>query len=118
MVGLPYGLAATPLYERGVELKPPDDEGSPTAPYFGPGGTSFRVLRQPEDATVAPNVIASAPPARTRLSRSIDMTSSFPGAGRPPAPRRTIVKSAPVGVMESAGAPRMPIHDIAAARPG
>jgi hypothetical protein len=72
-------------------LKPAAD-GSPVVGYFGPGGTSFRVLRQPEAATTVPNIIASVPPARFRLSRSIDMTSSFLGARRPSASRRRIPK--------------------------
>jgi hypothetical protein len=64
-------------------LKPVDAAGSalPVIGYFGDGGTSFRMLRQPEAATIVPNIIASIPPARTRLSRSIDMISTFPSPG-------------------------------------
>jgi hypothetical protein len=71
------------------------DEGSPDVEYFGPGGTSFRVLRQPEAATMVPNIIANVPPTTIRLSRSIDLISSFPGARRLQASRRMILKSAP-----------------------
>ena len=40
-------------------------------------GALSRVLRHPEPVTTVPNISTKAPPVRTRLSRSIDMTSSF-----------------------------------------
>src|SRR5579883_729568 len=87
VVAFPYGLPPTGLYGRGAELNM-FGEGSPVPEYFGPGGTSFRMLLQPEATTTVPNITASVPPATARLSRSIDLISSFPEARRPAASRR------------------------------
>jgi hypothetical protein len=82
---LPNGTPLTALFGCGSELKLNDPGGPPVVGYCFPGGT-FSVLRHPGAVTRIPNTTTNVPPVRNRLSRSIDMTSTFPGARHPPAP--------------------------------
>jgi hypothetical protein len=74
----PYAPFPTEVLGCGAELKP-GAVGLPVVVYGLPLGTSLRMLRQPEAETTIPRAMVSEQPAITRLSRSIDMNSSFLG---------------------------------------
>jgi len=61
---------------RGSLLKPIEGGVPPVVEYGFPGGTSLRMLRQPEAAMTVPKTMTKVPAARRRLSRSIDIISS------------------------------------------
>ena len=57
----------------------PTAGGLPVVEYGFPLGTSFRMLRQPDAERTVAKARVKQPPAIARLSRSIDMNSSFLG---------------------------------------
>jgi hypothetical protein len=75
--------ALTAVFRGGSELKPTAGGVPPVVEYGLPGGTSFRMLRQPAAENTMAVTAAKAPPAKARLSRSIDLNSSVPGRPTP-----------------------------------
>jgi hypothetical protein len=67
-----YKPLLTEVFRGGSELKPTVGGVPPVVEYGLPGGTSFRMLRQPAAERTMAIAAAKHPPAKARLSRSID----------------------------------------------